>query len=268
MNYWIEESYNTFLKEFPEYYEDSTTDYFPSGNLPSKLTAKALKKLNNEIDLPKLVGCEKHLVLHELLKDKSKDNFSFYLLSRLELDCEVNSYDKQQNTIFMKLAKRTIDPENYFGEYRIVTLFKRGYVIKEEDVRFVKNLYGEFKNGIDFEKWTILRYATILNDLNKFKIALSKMRELNTILSFKMNRPIGFNLPNLLRVAVNAIINYQESGDIILKSIEKFGQTENIHKLDQRKGTFERKRQEYIQNKPIQDKKFEKVVIEIFPDLE
>lgn len=103
--------------------------------------------------------------------------------------------------------------------------------------------------------------------MSKFEKARSKTRELNTMLSFKMNRPIGFKLHNLLDIAVNAIINYRESGDIILKSIEKFGQAEKIYKLDQRKGTFERKRQEYMQNKPIQDKKFEEVVIEIFPEL-
>ncbi len=135
--YWKEELYRAFSKEFPDYYEGSTTDYFPSGNLPSKLTSEELKKLHEEINIPKLVGCERHLVLHELLKDRSKDKFTFYLLNRLELDCEVNSYDKEKNTIFIEIAKRYFDSENYFGQYHISTLFKRGYEIKEEDRQFV-----------------------------------------------------------------------------------------------------------------------------------
>jgi len=267
MMYWKEELYKAFLKEFPDYYKDSSADYFPSGNLPSKLTSEELKKLNEEIDIPKLVGCEKHLVLHELLKDRSKDKFTFYLLNRLELDCEVNSYDKEKNTVFIEIAKRYFHSENYFGQYHISTLFKRGYEIKEEDRKFVLDLYQEKKNERDFEKWTILRYATKLNDLNKFELAMEKTRELNTILSFKMNRPIGFNFPNLLGVAVNAIIYYRESGDIILKSIDKFNQTNKINTLDKRKNTFKRKRQEYLENKPIQHKEFENLATELFPEL-
>lgn len=267
MMYWKEELYKTFLKEFPEYYADSSADYFPSGNLPGKLTAGELEKLHEEINIPELVGCEKYLVLHELLNDPSKDKFTFYLLNRLELECEVNSYDKEKNTIFKKIAKRYFDSEESFGQYHISTLFKRGYEIKEEDRQFILDLYHEKKNERDFEKWTILRYATKLNDLNKFEKAMGKTRELNTMLSFKMNRPIGFNFPNLLGVAVNAIIYYRESGDIILKSIEKFKQTNNINTLDKRKNTFKRKRQEYLENKPIQDQEFESVAIALFPEL-
>ncbi|MFV0572296.1 MAG: hypothetical protein ACK5M1_07695 [Xanthomarina gelatinilytica] len=265
--YWKEELYKAFLKEFPEYYEDSSADYFPSGNLPSKLTLGELKKLHEDINIAELVGCEKHLVLHKLLNDKSKDKFTFYLLNRLELDCEVNSYDKEKNTVFIKIAKRYFDSEEYFGQYYISTLLKRGYKIKEEDKQFVLDLYQEKKSERDFKKWTILRYATKLNDLNKFEIAMSKTSELNTILSFKMKRPIGFNFPNLLGVAVNAIIYYRESGDIILKSIDRFNQTNKINTLDKRKNTFKRKRQEYIENRPIQDKEFEKVAIELFSEL-
>lgn len=82
-----------------------------------------------------------------------------------------------------------------------------------------------------------------------------------------MNRPIYYNFPNLLGVAVNAIIYYRESGDIILRAIDKFNQIANINKLDQRKNTFKRKREEYLKNKPIQNKDFETVAIQVFPEL-
>ena len=267
MNYWKEELYKNFLNEFPNYYEDSQADYFPSGNLPGKLTADELQKLHNEIDIPKLVGCEKHLVLHELLKDKSKDKFTFYLLSRLELACEVNTYDKNKNTVFIEIAKRYLDSKNHFWQSHITTLFRRGYIIKEEDSQFVLNLYRERKKEIDLDKWAILRYATKLNDLGKFEIVMGKTRELDTMLSFKVGRPIGFRYPNLLGVAVNAITNYRESGDVILRSIERFEQAEKISILDKKNDTFKRKRQEYFENRPSQDKEFEKIAAELFPEL-
>lgn len=267
MNNWKEELYKAFLIEFPKYYNDSSADYFPSGNFPSKLNIEEQKVLNEKIDLPKLVGCEKKLVLHELLKDKSKDKFTFYLLNNLELECEVNSYDKTKNTVFIEIAKRFFEEEGYVGHYLISTLFKRGYEIKEEDNQFINDLYKKKNTENDLEKWTILRFATKLNDLKKFEIAMRNTKELFTMLSFKMGRPISINFPNLLGVAINAILYYRESGDIILKSIDRFNQTSKIYKLDQSKGTFKRKRLEYLENKPIQNKEFELVAIELYPEL-
>lgn len=88
-----------------------------------------------------MIGCQKEMVIHNLLNDKSKDNFTFYLLNRLELECEVNSYDKTHNTVFIEIAKRYFKSDTYFRHYQISTLFKRGYKIKEEDRIFVSDLY-------------------------------------------------------------------------------------------------------------------------------
>lgn len=267
MEYWKEELFKTFLIEFPKYYNDSSADYFQGSNLPSKLNIEEQKILNDKIDLSKLVGCERKLVLNELLKDSSKDKFTFYLIQTLEIDCEVNSFDKTKRTIFIEVAQRYFEQNTWIAPYLISKLFQRGYVIKEEDNQFIHDLYKKIKKQYDFDKWAILRFATILNDKNKFEIAQAHTRELFTILSFKMDKPVHFNFQNLIGVAINAISHYRESGDLILKSIDKFGQTEKIHKLDQAKGTFKRKRLEYIENKPIQNKEFEQIAIELFPEL-
>lgn len=267
MNYWKEELYRTFLIEFPKYYQDSSAEYFPSASLPSKLNVEELQVFNREINMPNLVGCEKDQVLHQLLQDRSKDNFTFYVFNRLEFECDVNSLNESKNTVFIEVAKRFFEAEGYFEDHIILTLFKRGYKIKEEDILFVIDLYKKKKSEKDLEKWMILRFATKLNDLKKFEIAINNKRELFTMLSFKMNRPISFNFPNLLGVAVNAIIYYRENGDIILRSIDRFKKNDNIIKLDQRKHTFKRKRMEYLENRPIQNKEFESVAIELFPEL-
>tara|TARA_R110002012_G_scaffold245126_4_gene420121 strand:- start:6101 stop:6907 length:807 start_codon:yes stop_codon:yes gene_type:complete len=267
MEYWKEELFKTFLIEFPKYYEDSSADYFQCANLPSKLNLEEQKVLNNRIDLPKLIGCEKKLVLNELLKDRTKDKFTFYLIQTLEIDCEVNSFDKSKKTVFIEIAQRYFEQETWISPYLISKLFQRGYEIKEEDNQFVLDLYKKIKKQYDMDKWATLRFATKLNDKNKFEIAQTHTRELFTILSFKMGKPVHFNFPNLIGVANNAISHYRESGDIILKSIDVFGQTEKVHKLDQRKGTFKRKRLEYLENKPIQNREFEVIAIELFPEL-
>jgi hypothetical protein len=267
MEYWKEEMFNLFLVEFPKYYQDPSPDYFQGNNLPGKLRKEELNLLNEKIDLPNLIGCERRMVLHELLKDSSKDKFTFYVINTLEINCEVNSYDSLKNTVFIEIAKRYFNQENWIAPYLISSLFKRGYKIKGEDNQFVQDLYKQIKKQYDFDKWATLRYAVKLNDQEKFEIAQNHTRELFSILSFKMGKPVHFNFPNLIGVANNAISHYRESGDIILKSIDRFGRTEKINKLDERKGTFKRKRLEYLENKPIQNKEFEEIATELFPEI-
>ncbi len=267
MEYWKEEYFKTFLVEFPKYYRDPSANYFQSQNLPSKLNKKEQELLNEKVNLPKLVGCKKKLVLNELLKNSAKDKFTFYLIQTIEIDCEVNSYDKTKKTVFIEIAQRYFYQETWISPYLISKIFERGYEIKEEDNQFVFDLHKQIKKQSDLDKWATLRFATKLNDKDKFEIAQNHTQELFTMLSFKMGKPIHFNFPNLLGVAINAIIHYRESGDLILKAIEKFGRFEKILKLDQRKGTFKRKRLEYLENKPIQNKEFEDIAIELFPEM-
>jgi len=267
MEYWKEELYKSFLTEFPKYYNDPSTDYFQGQNLPTKLNQKELELLNEKIKLPELVGCEKRLVLNELLKDSSKDKFTYYLIETLEIDCEVNAYDKTKKTVFIELAQRYFNQETWVSPNLISKLFERGYKIKEEDNQFIKDLYKKIRKQDDLDKWSTLRFAAKLNDREKFEIALNHTKELFAILSLKMGKPIHFNFPNLLGVVNNAIIYYRESGDLILKAMDKFGQLDKILKLDKRKGTFKRKRAEYLENRPIQNKEFEEIVIELFPEL-
>jgi hypothetical protein len=128
-------------------------------------------------------------------------------------------------------------------------------------------IYKELKNQSEQERWYILRFAVILNDAEKFNIVIQKQREMFVILSLKMEKPIYFNFPNLLGVINNAIQHYRESGDIILKAMNVYNQTDLINELDARKGNFNKKLREYNQNKPFQDKDFEEIVKLIFPEL-
>lgn len=267
MEYWKQELFEIFLREFPKYYEDSSPDYFQGSNLPGKLNRKEVELLNEKIGLPSLVGCEDKDVIHELLKDPLKDKFTFYVINTLEIDCIVNSYGRSKNTVFIEIAKRYFKQDNWMSPYLISSLFKRGYQIKPEDNEFVLNLYGQFQKQYDFDKWATLRFATKLNNQKKFEIAQFHTRELFSILSFKVGKPVHFNFPNLIGVANNAISHYRESGDLILRAIDKFGRTEKINQLDSKKGTFRRKRLEYLENRPIQNKEFEEIAIELFPEL-
>lgn len=266
MNNIRNEAIDDCVNEIREYYQNPDSDYLPCGNLINRLNQQERKVVNSNLKLEELVGSPKDLIIQNLIKDKSKDKFTFYLLSSSCIDYEINAYDKTKATTFIELSKRLFY-DKVWGAYLVIQLFLRGYRIKEEDNQFILNLYREVKEIKDFEIWTMLRYAVILDDADQFQKALIKSREINTILSFKKKKPIGFNFPNLLGVAINAIQNYRESGDIILKAIDVFEVNEIIFQLDRKNNTFKRKRDEYLKNRHLQDKEFENVAFQLFPEL-
>ena len=126
----------------------------------------------------------------------------------------------------------------------------------------------KIKNSSDFDRWINLRFAVKLQNAQMFEVALFNKREFYTLLSISKGKPYYFNYPNLLGVVINAIQNYRENGDLILKAIEVYKQTAKIQQLDLKNGTFRRKVIEYMQNKPMQNEKFSEVAKILFPELE
>ena len=106
-----------------------------------------------------------------------------------------------------------------------------------------------------------------LNDAEKIKLALRRLKPLFVLVSLSVGRPVFFNFSNLLGVLNNAIDHYREEGDIILKAIKVYKREGEISKLDARKKCFKRKTEIYQDNKPIQDKNFVEIVKIIFPEL-
>ena len=265
MNIWKKEQIDNYIVEFKKYYIDCSVNYFTGMSVPSKLNQDELRYLKDNLNISEVVGSNKSTLINDLLKDHSKDNFSLYLINTRQLECEVNSYDKSQSTIFIELARRYFEDNKIFFIENIRSLFSRGYKIKPEDNRFVLDLHKKVKQVSDLDKWTYLRLAVILNDEKLFEKALSKNREIFTILSFKQGKPYHFNFPNLLGVLNNAIQHYRESGDIILHAMTFYNRYVEIRKLDT-KGTFIKKWDEYLKNKPIQDAEFEEIVKIIFPE--
>jgi hypothetical protein len=268
MDQWKKQSIDNFIIEIENYYLDCSSDYFQNMGIVDKINIEEARYLNDKLDLSKIVGVHFNLILNETLKNKSKNKFSYFLLRSKNISLEVNSLDETKKTVFIRLAENYFFDNGGFLLHLINELFKRNYIIKNEDILFVKDLY---KNGLnsqdDFEKWSLLRFAVKLNDAEKFEKAYQKSKELFVILSLKFNKPIHFNFPNLLGILNNAIQHYRENGDIILKAMEVYDRKNKIQELDNRKGNLKRKIVEYQQNKPIQDKKFVDIVEILFPEL-
>lgn len=268
MDYWKEQSIENFIIELGKYYEDPTASYFQNQGIVDKLNMEELDILNKKLDLSKIVGCEKEFVLNKSLKDKEKDNFSHYILRTKEINLEVNSIDDTNKTVFILLADNYFNSKDWFSTWLFNDLFSKGYKIKDIDKEFVNQLYKKITKQNEMDKWSLLRFAVILDDAESFELAMQNDRVLFTILSYKLKKPIHFNFPNLLGVSINAIQHYRESGDIILQAMEHYNVKSKIENLDMKKGTFARKKRDYFENKPIQNQDLNKVVFKIFPELQ
>lgn len=267
MDHWKKQNIDNFLIEIEKYYLDCSADYFPNQSIVDKVNKEELQYLIERLDLSQIVGVNSNLILNETLKYKEKNKFSYFILRSKNIPIEVNFLDETKKSVFIRLAENYFDEKNSFLIYLINELFNRGYIIKEENEIFIKQLYKKIQSESDFEKWSMLRFAIKLNDSEKFSLAYQKQRELFVILSMKFNRPIYFNFPNLLGVLNNAIQHYRENGDIILKAMDIYDRTNEIKRLDVRKGNFARKLNEYHSNKPIQNKKFEEIVKLLFTEI-
>ncbi|MBF2709314.1 DUF7829 domain-containing protein [Flavobacterium soyangense] len=267
MDHWKKQSIDSFLIEIENYFLDCSADSFQNQSIINKVNKEELQYLLDRLDLAKIVGVSHKLILNETLKNKEKNKFSYFILRSKNIPLEVNHLDETKKSVFIRLAENYFEEKNNFLIYSISELFDRGYVVKEEDELFTKQLFKKIQSESDFEKWSMLRFAVKLNDSEKFTLAYQKQRELFVILSLKLNKPISFNFPNLLGVLNNAIQHYRESGDIILKATQVYKQFNEIIKLDARKGNFAKKLNEYHLNKPIQNKKFEEIVKLLFAEL-
>lgn len=260
---------DNFIQELELFY-DNPVDYRGfNGNLLSRLQKDELEYLNRNLELGKTVGCQKANILNTLINDKSKDKFTFFILFAKEIKIEVNHYNKTKSTNFIDLSKRFFF-DDCWNSYMIMALLDRGYKIKADDDKFTLALYKEgfVKSNEDYRKWTALRLAVKLKENRKIEKAYVKIHELYTILSFKEKKPRGSNLSSLLEIAINAIQNYKEDGDIILKAIQVYDVEGEIYRLDRNnRRTFPRKKADYLKNHPHQDKEFDKIVKQLFPEL-
>ncbi|MBB1193770.1 hypothetical protein DNC80_08835 [Flavobacterium sp. SOK18b] len=267
MDYWKKQGIDNFIIELEKYYLDCSAEYFAGQGIVDKLNKEETKYLNDSLDLSKMIGIDSKYILNEILKNKEKDKFSYFLLRSTNINLEVNCIDEAGKTVFILLAENYFFEKSSFLIYSINQLFERNYSVKKEDEIFVAELYKKIQSQSQLESWSILRFAVKLNNKEKFALACQKHRELFVILSLKMNKPISFNFPNLLGVINNAIQFYRESGEVILKAMRYYERTRQIMELDSRKGTFKKKLAEFETNKPIQNKEFEEIVINLFPEL-
>ncbi len=267
MDYWKKQNIDSFIIEFEKYYLDCSANSIVGQSICNKINTEETNYLNNNLNLSKITGIDTNYILNETLRQKDKNKFSYFLINTPSIKLEINKIDKTGKTVFMLLAENYFSEKNDVSIYLFIPLFERGYLIKKEDEDLIASLYKKIESQRQFINWSLLRFAVLLKDSEKFHLALNNQKELFVILSLKLNKPIGFNFPNLLGVINNALQFYRENGDVILKAMHYYNRYQQIIDLDERKGTFKNKLMEYEANKPIQNIEFKKLVLILFTEL-
>ncbi len=266
IGYWQKINIDNYLKILPDYYKDCSKPYVNGQNSLENLNQEEIDYLNTNLHLDKIIGVDKNLVVNYLLQNKAKHNFLLHLFAMSNVKLVLNSLDDTQKSIFQLMIENFVD-ETYMIRWHLPTIYRRGFKNIKSDEKFLAEFYKtSLNNQKKFENWCIFRICYKLNDYEKIEIALRHDNVIFSILSFKQKKPIGFNFPNLLGIANNAIQHYRESGDLIIKAMHKFDVWNDIVNRD-KKGTFKQKKSDYETYKPIQNDELNKIILEIFPEL-
>jgi hypothetical protein len=261
------EKIDQFISYLNEYYLNcSKPDFYYSGYIDS-FTEEDIVYFNEKFDLEKLVGVPKNEIMITLFSDLNKVNFGKYLLHRKCFNIDVNYADSSNKSLFQFIVDYANMGVEYFHWTLLTALYCRGYVNTQFDEKFLVEFYkSKIKSERSLEIWCFARACFKLADGDKISKMYSKEKVLLSIISFKMGKPVGFNYPNLLGVANNAIQHYREQGDLMILAMKKYNIYNDLLKRD-KKGTFKLKLEDYNRFKPIQDLEFNEIIYQVFPEL-
>lgn len=267
IGHWQKINLDEYLVNLRDYYSNCEKPSFRLAHKVQELTQEEKDYVNANINLQGITSFNKECLIISLLSLPGKFNFVRHLIVSGNIELEVNNF-LDGKTTFICLLKQLISTsdEFYSAGHLFLELYKRGYESKECDEVFLREIYKDLPTKNSLAVWCIARFAFLLNDHKTFDKAFRNDRVLFSIISFKMKKPVGFNYPNLLGVANNAIQHYRDHGDILIKSMYHYEVYNDIIERDKKK-VFQGKQKDFEKYKPIQDKEFVEIVMHLFPEL-
>lgn len=218
-----------------------------------------------------MIGADREQVIHFLLKDSTKHHMLKMLWNEKDVfNFDLNIRDSEGSTVLMNFViaylpqMKEKNRRLYWSD--IHTLINNGYYIQPEDEVFSRKLYEEIKGDYEKEKrWVKLRVLVRLEDVGRYNI-VSWNDKLCYIISFVKGRNFGLGFNSLLNSANHAMTYLKENGEVMLRALQVYGRLDAMLEED-KKGTLSRLINEFLEDKPEQDEKFEALVIELYPNL-
>ena len=262
---WQKQIIEELVEKVTNFYHDSSKGYFSGTNKIEEFNIEQRNYFNSLLSLSKFVGAEESIILNSIL-EQGKFGFAVYILRSGAFDIEVNSVTNYKSCFQLLVEQSNSLNGSDWNGYFFEALYKKGYSTKESDMLYIKEAYKSIDSQNKLVEWCIARFVLILNEKDMIAEALKRQKELLTIVSFKMKKPVGIHYPNLLGISNNAFLHYRIHGDVLLHAMKYYGIYEDVIKKDH-KNSFQYRLNEFLEYKPIQDLAFNEIVFKIFPEL-
>jgi hypothetical protein len=263
---WQKQAIDKTIEKLIAFYHDSSKGYFSGSNKIEEYSKEERSYFDQNFSLTELVGANEDYLLNQTFEDSSKLNFALYLLRTSAFSVNVNNTYKEKSIFEQVISIAISSSDQYAIVDALLNLYRKGYVTKESDVEFTKQLYNKIDSQEKLIIWCLARFVVLLNDVVLIEKAFLERNSLLTIVSFKLKKPVGINYPNLLGVANNAFLHYRAHGDVLLQAMKHYGVYDEVLKRDQKK-SFTYRLEDFQRYKPIQDPVFVEIAYKVFPEL-
>ena len=235
------ESAIQFIKKF---YKNDKNPYSEDYN-PIKYLYKIdeLEKLNNTLDFEN----ENSEHIAKLIYKRKKKNFIKFLFeeSKIKIDKKAKFDGK---TIFEIIFDFT---EEYFFDEYILILFKSGYLIDEEEWKFLKKM-EESNDKEHNRRYSVVFIYSKLKFHSDFDISSKNIKTLHAIHSLRERKVLGFRYENLKGINNYIFEQKPEFAELYIKYLNKYG-LYDVFVNDDKSKTFINKIEKYNLTKPQQN---------------
>ena len=223
-----------------------------------------LSIFNNELKIINRDATKKPALNKWISEAKKEDNtFINFVINCKKIKININETEFDGKTIFQEIYEN----ENIHPSQPIEGIFKRGYIITDNDQRY---LLKKVELGI-VNSDKILLYS-FYNKL-KNKGLIDKVKEhfqlLCIIQSAKIKKIVGYKYKptEWIAFANNAIHNYSEYWEYIEIAFKKYGIWDELIAKDEKRRTFQKKLHKLYDNEINQNYSFDIIFEELFPEL-
>jgi len=229
----------------------------------NELDEYEIEVLNSTLDFSNRTKSKSPPLLQWINK-ATQDDFAFieFILSCREIKMDINEKDEDGKTAFQAVYEN----EKIYKSSVIRALLRRGYNLSEDDKNFFATL-----PDLDHEKKNHLILYSICNNLTDRELvnaAFLHDKLLFIIESARRKEIIGFRWkPNeWVAFANNAIHSHKEYWEYIELAFKRYGLWDIILQSD-KKGTFDKKVNEFYKEIPKQMFDFDEIFQDLYPDI-
>lgn len=248
------------IKAVKQHRERKSQNFSIVGQAIDRLDEYELGVLNSKLNLQK---AGKPALL-KWISTASQDDVAFiaFILNCREIQIDINAKGEDGATAFQEIFRNTAI-EN---ERPLRGILKRGYKLTDEDKAYLNSLS---QNNDKLKNSSLLfSFCEALTDKDLVDSVFTHQKLLFIIETARRKQIIGFNYKpsEWIAFANNAIQHHSEYWEYIELAFKNYGIWDMLTQSD-KKGTFEKKVQEFYKKMPRQKFDFDRLFRDLFSDL-